>query len=296
MSQQFTDPIPGPVGVSPPAQLSEAYTRNGWWDTASLASVLASYCSSMPPWRSRYTRHCDPGRVSSPICTSLLGRVSAALGRRGVKPGDVVAIALPNWAEAFAAFYGALLTGAVVLPIPHFYGHREMLFALEQAQARVLIVADRVAGRDVLAEVDGIRAMTPALDLVVVGDRAPPWACTFEDFIDVAPCGDTIQPDPAATAAIAYTSGTGASPKGVLLSHRALLFELRHHMTGYVRPTRPPLMGLPASHVGGMLFTSLHPVLTGETAVRHRLLGSHGCVAGDGGPKVSPREAVRRSS
>ncbi|TPG36635.1 AMP-binding protein [Mycolicibacterium hodleri] len=294
MPQQFTDPYPGPVGIRPPAGLCEAYVRRGWWGRASLTSLLAE---------SLVTHAAIPVKIHSAVrpWTGAVGdldvaarRVSAALLRRGVNPGDVVAIALPNWAEAFAAFYGALLAGAVVLPIPHFYGHRELRFALTQAAAKVLIVADRVGARDVVSEVDDVRATTPALEcVVVVGGRAPKWAFDFNDFIDGVPLGQVAVVDPAATAAIAYTSGTGSSPKGVLLSHRALVFELHHHMTDYVRPRRPQLMGLPASHVGGMLFTSLHPVMTGKplyvtdswnpTAVL-RAMAAEGLSAGSGSP------------
>ena len=45
---------------------------------------------------------------------------------RGVGPGDVVAIQLPNWMEAAAAFWASAFLGAVIVPIVHFYGRKEL--------------------------------------------------------------------------------------------------------------------------------------------------------------------------
>ena len=41
-------------------------------------------------------------------------------------PGDVVAFQLPNWTEAAATFWASALLGAVVVPIVHFYGRKEV--------------------------------------------------------------------------------------------------------------------------------------------------------------------------
>ena len=53
-------------------------------------------------------------------------RLAAGLLARGVGPGDVIAFQLPNWMEAAATFWASTLLGAVVVPIVHFYGHKEL--------------------------------------------------------------------------------------------------------------------------------------------------------------------------
>ena len=59
----------------------------------------------------------------------------------GIGPGDVVAFQLPNWVEAAATFYGASLLGAVLVPVVHFYGAKEVRYILAHTGARALITA-----------------------------------------------------------------------------------------------------------------------------------------------------------
>ena len=68
-------------------------------------------------------------------------RLAAGLRERGVGPGDVVAMQLPNWMEAAASFWAAALLGAVVVPIVHFYGHKELAYILGDAKPKVFITA-----------------------------------------------------------------------------------------------------------------------------------------------------------
>ena len=54
----------------------------------------------------------------------------------GGGPGDVVAFQLPNWMEAAATFWAAALLGAVVVPIVHFYGRKELGYILNAAETQ----------------------------------------------------------------------------------------------------------------------------------------------------------------
>jgi acyl-CoA synthetase len=59
-----------------------------------------------------------------------------------VGPGDVVALQLPNWKEAAAAFWASTFLGAVTVPIVHFYGRKELTHILRTAKPRVFITAE----------------------------------------------------------------------------------------------------------------------------------------------------------
>ena len=63
---------------------------------------------------------------------------------RGVKPGDPIAFQLPNWLEAAATFYAVAYLGAVVVPIVHFYGPKEVSYILRTTRVKALVTADRV--------------------------------------------------------------------------------------------------------------------------------------------------------
>ena len=70
-------------------------------------------------------------------------RLAAGLRERGVGPGDVVAFQLPNWMEAAAVFWASAFLGAVVVPIVHFYGRKEVGYILDAVGPRVFVTAER---------------------------------------------------------------------------------------------------------------------------------------------------------
>ncbi|MCV7174155.1 AMP-binding protein, partial [Mycobacterium manitobense] len=66
-------------------------------------------------------------------------RLAQGLRDRGVGPGDVVAFQLPNWMEAAATFWAASFLGAVVVPVVHFYGAKEIRHIIATAKPKVFI-------------------------------------------------------------------------------------------------------------------------------------------------------------
>ena len=86
-------------------------------------------------------------------------RLAAGLRSRGVGPGDVVAIQLPNWVEAAVAFWASAFLGAVIVPIVHFYGRKELghilsTVAAEGVHHRRGVRADEVPARPVRGRAD----------------------------------------------------------------------------------------------------------------------------------------------
>ena len=80
--------------------------------------------------RSTCARRSGRGRAPSPTSTGPPGRSPARCAPRGVGPGDVVVLQLPNWVEAGIAFWAAAYLGAVVVPVVHFYGAKEVDYIL----------------------------------------------------------------------------------------------------------------------------------------------------------------------
>ena len=108
-------------------------------------------------------------------------RLAAGLRERGVGPGDVVALQLPNWTEAAASFWATALLGAVVVPIVHFYGRKELTHILADAKPKAFITA-AAFGRMVY-EPD-ISAAVPIVGVVGGGDPVVGGdASTFDDLL-----------------------------------------------------------------------------------------------------------------
>ena len=170
---------------------------------------------------------------------------------RGVGPGDVVAIQLPNWVEAAVSFWASAFLGAVIVPIVHFYGPKELGHILSTARPKVFITAEEF-GRmkfqpDLCADVPIV---------ALVGQN-------FDELLADEPMSGTMRADPAGPALIAFTSGTTSNPKGVIHSHQTLGFETRQLLENYPPDRGRQLTATPVGHFIGMLGAFLIPVLEG---------------------------------
>ncbi len=178
-------------------------------------------------------------------------RLAAGLRARGVGPGDVVAFQMPNWVEAAVTFWASAFLSAVVVPIVHFYGPKELRYILGTVQPKVFITAEGF-GRmtydpDVSADVPIVAVVGPS----------------FDALLDTEPMTDTLTTDPGNPALIAFTSGTTSNPKGVIHSHQSLGFETRQLLSNYPPGRGRQLTALPVGHFIGMLGAFLIPVIEG---------------------------------
>lgn len=145
--------------------------------------------------------------------------VARGIRNRGILPGETIAIMLPTSDTFFYCYCGILLAGAVPVPIyPPFrpdrieeYAKREAKI-LQNAQARLLITFSRA---EILSNI--LQTFIPSLKDVV----------TFKNLRttkgDLPPV-TTESDDPAL---IQYTSGSTGDPKGVLLTHKNMLTNIR---------------------------------------------------------------------
>ena len=250
-----------------PPELVERYTAEGWWTDETLGATVAGAVgrladaelvvhSKVRPWRGTF------GEVDRAARS-----FAASLQARGVGPGDVVVFQLPNWVEAAITFWGAAQLGAVVVPIVHFYGPKEVGYVLDVVQPDVVVTAARFGQTDYLATYDVVapptRTDTPWF--VVGAERRdasrsrPPLRRAARRRADRRP---RCRPTPTRRPSSGSRRARPANPKGVIHSHRTLGFEVRQlgaHVPASDRP--PTLTGAPVGHFIGMLNAFLLPLL-----------------------------------
>jgi acyl-CoA synthetase (AMP-forming)/AMP-acid ligase II len=241
------------------ADRTQRYIAEGFWDDDALGQVLAAglHDAGGELFTVRSQRRAWRGTLAD--VDALARRVAGGLRARGVGPGDAVAFQLPNWVEAAATFYAAAYLGAIVVPIVHFYGPKEVAYILRRTNVKAFVTADRFGHLDYLANLDALRADLPDLEFAVVVGDTPADDIPFATLADAPPIDGPVTVDPSAPALVAYTSGTTADPKGVVHSHRTIGAEIRQ-LGGVQPPIRPMLVGAPVGHGIGMLAALLLPV------------------------------------
>ena len=162
--------------------------------------------------------------------SELLARVDAVAGglaSLGMRRGDTMAIMLGNRPEFHIVDLAAVTLGATPFSIYVTYPAAEIEYLCSDAGCRVAVIEQ--AFLPVMLEA---RRNLPALEHVIVVDGEPPRGTlslaevegSNLDF-DSAAAAAEVKPDDILT--LIYTSGTTGHPKGVQLSHRAVMFTTR---------------------------------------------------------------------
>ncbi|HEX5899914.1 MAG TPA: AMP-binding protein, partial [Solirubrobacteraceae bacterium] len=196
--------------------------------------------------------------------------LAAGLCERGVRPGDLVAVAMPNLAWWPVVALGVWRAGAAISPVSPLWTADESARVLARAVPRLAIAfapfaatvrdALRTAGLDdvELAVVGGDVADATPIEALLALDAGDPYA----------------EPDlgPSDLAAVPFSSGTGGLPKGVRLTHGNLAAAAAQGISGF-RGAGPydersvVLAGAPFFHSIGLTLMLCAPLTLGAAIV-----------------------------
>ena len=155
--------------------------------------------------------------------------LAAALAELGLGAGDRIAVNLPNCIEWVISLVACAKLRAVVVPVSPRLSTIDLRYQLRHAEASAVITIERLGGVDFLQRFEDLIGDLPDLQyLVTVGDEDL-WyddrIFQFEDLLSsgagrAAPVREHSDDE---DLAVLYTSGTMGKPKGVRLSHRAIV-------------------------------------------------------------------------
>ena len=183
-------------------------------------------------------------------------RIANTLTAAGIRPGSHVGFLGKNSAAFFEIWVGANKAGCALAPLNWRSAPAELVEVVQDAKIPLIF-----AGRDFTELAERVRQATGTTVHVVPEDELEQWFSSA----DSADPGIVV-PD-SATALVGYTSGTTAAPKGVPITHGALMNWFR------AAETEPSvkwdsndigLMVLPNFHLGGTL-VSLPALYHGAT-------------------------------
>ena len=225
-------------------------------------------------------------------------RFANALQALGVGKGDRVMLLLPNLPQMAISFYGTLQVGAVAVFTLPTTDPDELIRQIREAGARVLVTLTQFD--ELIYRIKNSLEPTgnsPLQHIIFthIGDYLPPFKrlqlwlsgeqrklhlldipmdASMHVFTHLLQSQSRQQPEmqvsPGDLAAIQFTGGTTANPKGVMLSHRNLVanaLQTRHWIPDVQEGEERFLCVVPISHSYGLTTALNLPVALGATMI-----------------------------
>lgn len=190
-------------------------------------------------------------------------RLASALAKRGVAPGDCVAIMATNTPEMLEAHNAVPLLGAVLNSLNIRLDADTLAFILNHGEAKVLLTDREFSPviSQVLAQLDRDILVVDIDDTEMPPDQTN-WELVgqieYEALLadgDPSPLADTIT-DEWHPISLLYTSGTTGNPKGCVYHHRGAYLNALGNMTTMALTNQSRyLWTLPMFHCDGWTFT-----------------------------------------
>ncbi len=192
--------------------------------------------------------------------------LAAGFAALGLQPGERVALMLANRVEHVLADYGAVQAGGVPVTFYATLAADQVGYMAADCDARIAVLD----GAAELARWQPVLDSLPGLKKIIVRDTA---ACpaghrylSWQDFAELGAARLAARPDEVASRAagirpqdpvtLLYTSGTTGNPKGVVITHASVMYEVATGTeNGNAQQHVRWVSYLPLAHIAERMFT-----------------------------------------
>jgi len=221
----------------------------------------------------------------------LVDRFAGLLKKEGIKPGDRVALYLPNCPPCVIAFFGVLRAGAILTQLNPLYSAHETAHQLKDSGARHVIALDRFT--PILRQVAqdcGLKKVwvtrindyfpIPLKWLYVLKalkekswtpwPKEPLFASFKEELMKTPAEKQSVSLPMDGTALLQYTGGTTGVAKGVILTHRNLVanaYQCRYWFPSLKDGEEVFMLAIPIFHCYGMTAGMTFALVLGASMV-----------------------------
>ena len=222
----------------------------------------------------------------------LVDAMAAGLQEHGLRPGDRVALMMPNLPQMIISLFAVLKAGGVFVMINPMYMERELSFLINDSEAEMLIALDAF-----WPKINAARSELPVKKYFItsISDYLPfpkNYLYKFKNRAEIRKYNlvydnqsvfrwselmqgrqtpDKVEITPDTLAALQYTGGTTGEAKGVMLSHYNFcvnVYQLINFLTPSVAKQRHVFPAvLPYFHVYGLMVAMFAPIALGAKIV-----------------------------
>ncbi len=227
-------------------------------------------------------------RISYREFLDQVNRAAAGLQALGVRPGDRVALMMPNQPQFPIAYFGALRAGAIVTATSPIYTACETVHQWRDAGVKVAIV-----DRNLAAAAQAVQAECPELKHVVFTGEREYYPAGFRalkrklktkarltpksgesvawlDLLRQSNRPKRVTTKPADVACLQYTGGTTGTSKGAMLTHRNFVtnaWQATEALGCHCDGTEVSIAALPFFHIYAMTCVMISSIYIGGTVV-----------------------------
>ncbi|MEE2999450.1 MAG: class I adenylate-forming enzyme family protein [Pseudomonadota bacterium] len=237
-------------------KLTEKFRDSGYWNDDTLSTYIEKWAKETP----EKTAIVDPEQeLTYAEWYSASLKFANALLDLGLKRGDVIAIQYPNTPEFLISYIGIALMGGVMCTLHMPYRGGEMAPLMNHGKTKAVICWQGDDKYDAPQTMEELKEEVPTLEHVIVVGKPKEGQHSFKELIEKATLSPIKDPPIASDPCIlCFTSGTSASPKGVVRTYETLTANARiYSPTIELSADDRVMVAPPFTHVFGLTCATL---------------------------------------